>query len=1054
MTTRLSLVQKVSQVGATEFTVEVFLLDAVSVGSYQLEIEVLGLSSGVRYRYQSAGLVGMMVDESPGAGAIAGISSAGVTFDANGLLIGTATINFDRAPTSAFSIGPQAVELLYTSGDAMPYETVTSIASVTVATPVASIVLASNITADDVINVAEAAGTVLVAGTVGGDVKAGDTVALTVNSKSFTGLVSGNATALAFSIAVPGSDLAADTNQTVVASVTTSNLAGKTATATDTESYEVAVVAPRATVALAANITADDVLNVVEAAGSVMVAGTVGGDVKVGDTVNLTVNGHVYTGAVAPGRSFGIAVLGSDLVADTDKQVDASVTTTDAAGNSANATGVEAYTVDTLAPTASIGLVADIAADGVVNMTEAAGSVVVTGSVGGDARSGDTVKLTVNGKIFPGAVSAEKSFGIAVPGAYLLADADGKVDASVTTTDAAGNSTTATTVQAYAVDIAAPVASVVLTPNITADDVVNAQEAVGTVAVTGTVGGDVKAGDTVTLTINGKAFAGVVSSLKSFSIGVSGSDLAADADGKVDASVTTSDAAGNSATATGAEAYSVDTVAPLASLELTPNITTDDVNNTQEAAGTVAVTGTVGGDVKVGDTITLTVNGKAFTGLVAQDKSFSIIVGGSDLVADADKRVDASVTTVDAAGNSATASSAQGYSVNHAPTGNLTISGVAIQGQTLLGVNTLADADGLGTVSYQWLADGSAISGANDVSGVNGDRLVLAEAQVGKVISLSASYTDGLGQAESVASAATGAVGNLNDAGLISISGRPTQGQTLLATVADADGLGPISYQWLMDGVALSGATTARYLMLDAQVGHAMSVTARYTDGHGTAETVTGNFGMSADLLAYSWREHSLLEGVLVTTTNGLTRTTGLDGSAALPDLSSASMPITARLAVGDAQADAASHAVNLQDAIAILKMIVGLEVNGPGRPLSPYQSFAADFDSNGKVELSDAIAVLKHVVGLPSPDLQWLFFNEADGLAGKASLSPGVVPVLSLSLGNAATVHIGLVGALRGDVDGSYGGGALSLDVAHPEYLAHLAIDAGLSLSQFGVYP
>ena len=110
--------------------------------------------------------------------------------------------------------------------------------------------------------------------------------------------------------------------------------------------------------------------------------------------------------------------------------------------------------------------------------------------------------------------------------------------------------------------------------------------------------------------------------------------------------------------------------------------------------------------------------------------------------------------------------------------------------------------------------------------------------------------------------------------------------------------------------------------------------------------------------------------------------------------------------------------------------------------------------DGNGKVELSDAIAVLKHVVGLPSPDPQWLFFNEADALPGKASLSPGVVPVLSPSLGNSATAHLGLVGVLRGDVDGSYGGGALSLDAAQPEYFAHLAIDAGLSLSQFGVYP
>jgi hypothetical protein len=947
MTTRFSLVQQASQAGATEFTVKVFLLDAVDVGGYQLEIEVLGMTSGVRYRYQSAGLAGMMVDESPGVGAIAGISSAGVTFDANGLLIGTATISFDRAPTAAFSIGPRpgAVDLFRTSSDAIPFETVTSLASVSVNTPVVSIVLASSITADDVINVAEAAGTVLVAGTVGGDVKAGDTVTLTVNNKSFTGLVSGSAGALAFSIAVPGADLAADTNQTVLASVTTTNTAGKTATATDTEGYEVSVVAPRATIALVANITADDVINVAEAAGSVIVAGTVGGDVKVGDTVSLTVNGRVYTGAVAPNKSLGIAVPGSDLVADTDKRIDASVKTTDAAGNSSTATGAEAYTVDTVAPTASIGLVANITADGVINMIEAAGSVSVTGSVGGDVRVGDVVKLTVNDKIFSGAVSADKTFGIAVPGAYLVADADGKVDASVTTTDTAGNSTTATAIQGYAVDTGAPLASIVLTPNLTADDVINAQE----------------------------------------------------------------------------------------------------------AAGTVAVTGTVGGEVKVGDIVTLTVNGKAFTGLVSQDKSFSIVVVGSDLVADADKRVDASVTTTDVSGNSATATGAEGYSVNHAPTGKLTISGTAIQGQTLQGVSTLADADGLGTVSYQWQADGSAISGVN---GVNGDRLVLAEAQVGKAISLSARYTDGLGQAESVASAATGPVGNLNDAGLVSISGTLAQGQTLLATVYDADGLGPVSYQWLVDGVALLGATSDRYVMLAAQVGHAMSVTARYTDGHGTAETVTGVPGKAADLLAYSWREHTLLEGVLVTTSNGLTRTTGLDGAAALPGLSSASMPITAKLAVVDAQA--ASQAVNLQDAIAILKMIVGLEPNGTGRPLSPYQSFAADFDGSGKVELSDAIAVLKHVVGLPSPDPQWLFFNEADALLGKAGLSPGAVPALSPSLGSAAVVHLGLVGVLLGDVNGSWAApaGSVDLDASSPQYFTALHDQLGLPMAQFGIYP
>ena len=60
-----------------------------------------------------------------------------------------------------------------------------------------------------------------------------------------------------------------------------------------------------------------------------------------------------------------------------------------------------------------------------------------------------------------------------------------------------------------------------------------------------------------------------------------------------------------------------------------------------------------------------------------------------------------------------------------------------------------------------------------------------------------------------------------------------------------------------------------------------------------------------------------------------------------------------------------ASQAVNLQDAIAILKMIVGLEVNSSGQSVTAYQAYAADVDGNGKVELVDAITVLKRVVGL-----------------------------------------------------------------------------------------
>ena len=94
------------------------------------------------------------------------------------------------------------------------------------------------------------------------------------------------------------------------------------------------------------------------------------------------------------------------------------------------------------------------------------------------------------------------TFSIDVAGSDLVADPDLTVHASVTATDAAGNTTTATDDQAYTVDTVAPVASIILDA-ITADNIVNAAEAGGTVAVTGTVGSDVQVGDTVTLTVNG-----------------------------------------------------------------------------------------------------------------------------------------------------------------------------------------------------------------------------------------------------------------------------------------------------------------------------------------------------------------------------------------------------------------------------------------------------------------------------------------------------------------------------------------------------------------------
>ncbi|MFZ4523968.1 MAG: FG-GAP-like repeat-containing protein [Chlorobium sp.] len=87
--------------------------------------------------------------------------------------------------------------------------------------------------------------------------------------------------------------------------------------------------------------------------------------------------------------------------------------------------------------------------------------------------------------------------------------------------------------------------------------------------------------------------------------------------------------------------------------------------------------------------------------------------------------------------------------VNDAPAGSVTITGTPSKGQTLTAHNTLSDADGLGDIHYQWTADGV------DISGATASSYTLSQAELGKIISLHASYTDGQGTNESITSAAT-----------------------------------------------------------------------------------------------------------------------------------------------------------------------------------------------------------------------------------------------------------------------------------------------------------
>lgn len=86
--------------------------------------------------------------------------------------------------------------------------------------------------------------------------------------------------------------------------------------------------------------------------------------------------------------------------------------------------------------------------------------------------------------------------------------------------------------------------------------------------------------------------------------------------------------------------------------------------------------------------------------------------------------------------------------VNDLPTGSITIDGAAVKGGVLDAVTeSLADEDGLGTLSFQWQANGQ------DIVGATGSSLVLSPAQVGKAVTVVTNYVDGHGTLETVASA-------------------------------------------------------------------------------------------------------------------------------------------------------------------------------------------------------------------------------------------------------------------------------------------------------------
>ncbi|MDM2841859.1 retention module-containing protein [Citrobacter sp. Cpo086] len=404
-------------------------------------------------------------------------------------------------------------------------------------------------------------------------------------------------------------------------------------------------------------VTGDDVLNGAEAQKpTTPIRGRVTGDAHVGDDVTVTLNNHHYTGKVSeipglPGEmTWLVDVPSSELKAH--PTFDVSITVSNSAGSDTSSVP-KTIQVDTDNP---VHITMDkVAGDDVINGKEAqSGKTTISGTVSGEGiHDGSVVSLLVNGNTLTAEVHADHG-QLVWSKEVSINDLRNKSDitASVSATDAVGNTGIGSTSKHVDVDLKADTG--VTVDNITADNVLNAQETGRpTIAVSGSVSGDVNPGENVTLKVNGQTYTAKIDATKHYTVDVNTSDLVADH--SIEATVTGHDNHGNVQDANITKAFSVDTTA---TATVTVNtVGGDDVINADEIkAGTVEVSGTVGGDVHKNDKVYITVNGNPVEATVIELPHMNGQLGYKAFVSTADLQADptihVSVTGHDAAGNS------------------------------------------------------------------------------------------------------------------------------------------------------------------------------------------------------------------------------------------------------------------------------------------------------------------------------------------------------------------------------------------------------------------
>ena len=376
----------------------------------------------------------------------------------------------------------------------------------------------------------------------------------------------------------------------------------------------------------------------------------------------------------------------------------------DASANNADLSGATNYNpagtlqIDTAAPAqpAAPSDSADI--NGFVNAANDTTGQALTGT----AEAGSTVKIYLNGASTPAFTTTANAGGNWSQTVGHLAD--GSYSYTVTATDAAGNTSAASTALSFVVDTAAPAQPAAPSDSADINGFVNAANDTTGQALTGTA----EAGSTVKIYLNGASTPAFTTTANA---GGNWSQTVGHlADGSYSYTVTATDAAGNTSAASTALSFVVDTAAPAQ-----PAAPSDsaDINGFVNAANDTtgqALTGTA----EAGSTVKIYLNGAstpAFTTTANAGGNWSQTVGHL-----ADGSYSYTVTATDAAGNTSAASTALSFVVDTAaPQVTITSAGGPTNQatQTITGTVDLTDVGATVTVLDGATPIGSAVVQSN-----------------------------------------------------------------------------------------------------------------------------------------------------------------------------------------------------------------------------------------------------------------------------------------------------------------------------------------------------